>query len=369
MSSKGMESSESMDPAPRSAECAKCKSYVCRLGRADVCPDDCPMRGDFPDLRDLYRRESDRQVAYHSAVVEGLGYGRWTRLREIAEYARRMGYHRIGIACCPDMWREATLTAVYLKDQLLEPHLLSERPECDPVGQAQAFARSARQLNVVAGMCVGHEAIFVRASHAPVICLVARDEKLRHNPAAALYTADSYSHNALYDGIEKRERRAFEGWDPETLAAISEELSPEEHDHWCRVQEAMEFAHRLGATHLGISFCVGFRDEARILTRILEANGFQVSSVCCKTGSVPKEELGIESRYKVRPGQPEMICNPLAQAELLNRQGVQFALSLGQCVGHDSATLARLKCPAVCIVAKDRVLAHNTVAALYRLED
>jgi uncharacterized metal-binding protein len=130
----------------------------------------------------------------------------------------------------------------------------------------------------------------------------------------------------------------------------------------------MEFARRLGATLLGISFCVGFRNEARILTRVLEANGFRVRSVCCKSGAVPKERLGIADSQKVRPGQPEMICNPLAQAELLNREGVELALTLGQCVGHDSATIRRLDAPAVCLVVKDRVLAHNTVAALYRLE-
>jgi uncharacterized metal-binding protein len=37
-------------------------------------------------------------------------------------------------------------------------------------------------------------------------------------------------------------------------------------------------------------------------------------------------------------------------------------------VGHDSATMAHLRTPAVCLVAKDRVLAHNTVAALYELD-
>ena len=352
-----------------STECAKCKSYVCRLGRADVSPDDCPMRGDFPDHRELYSSDSDRLAAYHSAVVEGMGYCRWTRLREVAEYARRVGYRRIGIGCCPDMWREALLTAVYLKDHTLDARLPPERLECDPLGQAQLFARAETQLNVVAGMCVGHEALFIQAARAPVTCLVARDERFRHNPVAALYTSESYCHSVLYDRFENRERPPFKGWDQKILNRVSDEVLPDKHDKWCRVEEVMEIAHRLGAIHLGISFCVGFRDEARVLTRILEANGFRVSSVCCKTGAVPKEDLGIESRYKVRPGQPEMICNPLAQAELLSREGVQFALSLGQCVGHDSATLSRLKCPAVTVVAKDRVLAHNTVAALYQLED
>ena len=130
----------------------------------------------------------------------------------------------------------------------------------------------------------------------------------------------------------------------------------------------MDFARRAGARHLGIVYCVGFREEAPQLHAVLTANGFTVSSSCCKTGSVPKDKLGIRDAEQVRPGRPEMICNALAQAELLEREGVELGLLLGQCVGHDSATMARFRVPAVCVVAKDRVLAHNTVAALYELE-
>jgi uncharacterized metal-binding protein len=129
----------------------------------------------------------------------------------------------------------------------------------------------------------------------------------------------------------------------------------------------MELAHRLGASRLGLVFCHGLRWEAKVLDRVLEANGFQVLSIGCKAGAVPKEEFGIPDEKKVRPGQPEMICNPLAQAELLNREGVHLNILFGQCVGHDSATMASLEAPAICLVAKDRVLAHNSVAALYAL--
>jgi uncharacterized metal-binding protein len=128
----------------------------------------------------------------------------------------------------------------------------------------------------------------------------------------------------------------------------------------------MAFARCAGVTHVGVAFCVGFRREAEDLKAILGTNGFHVSSSCCKTGSVPKERLGILENEKVRPGQPEMTCNPAAQAELLDEAGVELVVLLGQCVGHDAATMARLRAPAVCLVAKDRVLAHNTVAALYR---
>jgi len=351
-----------------SLQCAKCKSFACRTGHSDAVPEDCPMNADFPQFDELYATDDRRDAAYQSALVEALGYCRWTRLREIAEFAERMGYARVGVAHCGDMAREAVLTALYLRDRALEARLPPEKYKCDPLGQAQRFASENTQLNVIAGMCVGHEAIFIRASQAPVTVLVARDERFCHNPAAALYTADSYSHSQLFGRRKRSERVPFRGWDQDTLSELADTLQPAQHDEWCRLEETMEFAHRLGVTHIGVSFCVGFRNEARLLTRVLEANAFRVSSTCCKTGSIPKEELGILDSQKVRPNQLEMICNPLAQAELLNRAEVQLVLVLGQCVGHDAATLANVQAPAVCVVAKDRVLAHNTVAALYELE-
>jgi uncharacterized metal-binding protein len=45
------------------------------------------------------------------------------------------------------------------------------------------------------------------------------------------------------------------------------------------------------------------------------------------------------------------------------------AFILGQCVGHDTATMAHVRAPAACLVVKDRVLAHNTAAALSFLDD
>jgi uncharacterized metal-binding protein len=152
------------------------------------------------------------------------------------------------------------------------------------------------------------------------------------------------------------------------IDAASRAVVSEGQGNWCRVEEVIELAYRLRVTKLGLVFCYGFRAEARILKRVLEANGFTICSTCCKTGSVPKERLGIEDSQKVHPGGVEMICNPIGQAELLNRESVHLALLLGQCVGHDSATMAHVNAPVLCVISKDRSLGHNTVAALYGLE-
>lgn len=346
-------------------ECAKCPSFVCRGGRRDAGPENCPMRGDFPEFQELYENGDGLRLAVRAALVEGEGYCRWSRLREIAEFARLMEITRLGIAHCPDMAREAALAASYLHGTGLEPVLPPCPPRSDPLGQARFFENQETELNVLAGMCVGHEAMFIRASAVPATVLVARDRRLRHNPAAALYTSRSYLKNDVFGHWTASERPEFQGWDLETLDRVAQETLTRGHGNRSRVGEAMDMAHRLGATHLGISFCVGFREEAKILTKLLETNGFQVSSACCKTGAVPKEDVGIRDSQKVRPGRREMICNPLAQAELLNREKVEFALVLGQCVGHDAATFQKLDAPAACLVAKDRLLAHNTVAAFY----
>ncbi len=344
--------------------CAECPSFVCRGGNREAGPEHCPMQGEFPAFRELYQDEATLRLAVGAALVEAEGYCRWTRLREVGEFSRSLGLVRLGIGHCPDMAPEAARVADYLAGFGLEPFLPASSADHAPLAQARELADLRTDLNLLAGMCVGHEAMFVKASQAPVISLVARDARLRHNPVAALYTSRSYLKDDVFGHWSTAERPAFKGWEMDTLEQATGQALLRGGDNRSRVAEAMEVAHALGASHVGITFCVGFREEASLLTGILETNGFRVSSVCCKTGAVPKEEAGIRDHQKVRPGRPEMICNPLAQAELLNREGVQFALSLGQCVGHEAATLGHLRAPAACLVAKDRVLAHNTVAGL-----
>jgi uncharacterized metal-binding protein len=134
---------------------------------------------------------------------------------------------------------------------------------------------------------------------------------------------------------------------------------------WPRVQEVMEFAHRLGVKHLGIATCIGLIREAGMLQEILEKNGFQVSSVCCKVGSIPKEEIGIKDEEKIHPGQFEALCNPIGQASLLNEAGTGLNVAVGLCVGHDSLFFRHSDAPVTVLVAKDRVTGHNPAAALY----
>ena len=74
-----------------------------------------------------------------------------------------------------------------------------------------------------------------------------------------------------------------------------------------------------------VDHCISFVDHAKGLSGILESHGFEVVSVACKNGNIPKEEIGLTDTQKIRPGTFEPLCNPVAQARVLNGRN-QFSL-------------------------------------------
>jgi uncharacterized metal-binding protein len=132
-----------------------------------------------------------------------------------------------------------------------------------------------------------------------------------------------------------------------------------------RIQEICEFAQKMQYTKLGIAFCAGLHHEAQILSTILQAQGFEIVSVVCKVGCTPKEAIGVEDDQKIRIGEFEAMCSPIIQAQLLNAAKTDFNILLGLCVGHDSLFFKYSSAYTTVLVAKDRVLAHNPIGALY----
>jgi uncharacterized metal-binding protein len=169
----------------------------------------------------------------------------------------------------------------------------------------------------------------------------------------------------MRDGDVTDTRRLLEDPTTRQMARESALVEAEGYMHWTRVEETMEFARRMGYRRLGIAFCVGLREEANVLSRVLTANGFEVASVACKNGSIPKEELDIADHQKVRPGSYEPLCNPIGQAKVLKLDNTDLNIVFGLCVGHDTLFIQHSEAPVTCLVAKDRVMAHNPIGALY----
>jgi len=132
-----------------------------------------------------------------------------------------------------------------------------------------------------------------------------------------------------------------------------------------RIQETIEFANKMGFKRLGIAFCSGLKNEAKILSEILKAQGFEIASVICKVGRTPKDEfLGLTEEQKVEPGSFEAMCSPITQAMVLNAAKTEFNILLGLCVGHDSLFMRYSDAFCTVLVVKDRVTGHNPLAAI-----
>ena len=130
-----------------------------------------------------------------------------------------------------------------------------------------------------------------------------------------------------------------------------------------RLEEAQELIRRAGYKTVGVAFCVGMAAEAAIVVEALSTEGVRVHSVCCKCCGIAKSEFGLPQIRKEAPH--ESMCNPLGQAEVLNREGCELNFAVGLCVGHDAAFCAASEAPVVTLIAKDRVTGHNPAAALY----
>jgi len=127
--------------------------------------------------------------------------------------------------------------------------------------------------------------------------------------------------------------------------------------NWTRLDEVIEYAKIREVQKIGIATCFALLHEAKLLTNLLEAHGFEPVSVSCLTGEVAPAEVEI-----VREG---LFCNPIMQAEVLNREGTELNIMLGLCVGHDILFLKHSKADVTPLVVKDRATGHNPAAALY----
>ena len=163
--------------------------------------------------------EENAAVTRASAEVETEYYCKATRIEEIVHFAGRMGYKKIGLATCIGLLNEARIAArVFRKagfevygaackvgSQMKTSVGLPETCEavgavmCNPILQAKLLNQAGTDLNVVIGLCVGHDSLFYKYSDALVTTLVTKDRVLGHNPAAALYQAHSYYSRLLED--------------------------------------------------------------------------------------------------------------------------------------------------------------------------
>lgn len=182
-------------------DCAFCPGTACTTEDIENTPELCPRRVTPDALEQAERiRGGDATVKRYAEAasdVEKTGYRKWPRIQELIEFCARLEIERIGVAFCVGL-REETQSLL----KILEGHGLSVEAVactvnggCNPVGQALVLNACNTQLNVIMGLCMGHDILFTQFSDAPVTTLVVKDRVTCHNTVGPL--VNRYWRNAL----------------------------------------------------------------------------------------------------------------------------------------------------------------------------
>jgi uncharacterized metal-binding protein len=207
------------EPESFTATCSECRLLNC-YRRDKKFPPFCLTEktepGQLAEVKRHYQgEEQDAEISRAAAEVEGTYYGKLTRVEEIIAFANRIRAKKIGIATCIGLIEESRIFVKVLKAKGLAsytvlckvgsidkcevgiPDALKVQPGCheslcNPVLQAELLNGQHTDLNVIVGLCVGHDSLFIKYSQAPVTTLITKDRVTGHNPAAALYASHFY---------------------------------------------------------------------------------------------------------------------------------------------------------------------------------
>jgi uncharacterized metal-binding protein len=220
--------------------CHKCNGIkYCAVGRASKILENCPMKI-YPkvekEARELY--DSDEFIKKSTAVasiVEARGYIHWSRLKDTVEYAKGMGYNRLGLAFCVGMLREVKRVAEIFENYgfevistccktggvkktevgIPEEYTMFSKTgytigwiTCNPAAQALLLNEAKTEMNVIVGLCVGHDITFTHLSEAPVTTLIAKDRSAPHDPTAVLFS--HYGNEFFSKEFKEMKKNKFE---------------------------------------------------------------------------------------------------------------------------------------------------------------
>lgn len=206
--------------------CMNCATRACEYPERDR-PRFCAQEEITEELhakaRELYAMPENHVVMAAAAKVSEEAVTS-TRVQDTIKFANLMGARRIGIASCTIMLQE-TRTLTRLLEQAgftvevvgckLESNRRSDLgidpPSaggeggvvCNPIMQALLLNQAGTDLNVMVGICVGHDALFCRYSDAPVTTFCTKDFLAGNNPCAVLYTAHSCYEGKLRKTVEE----------------------------------------------------------------------------------------------------------------------------------------------------------------------
>ncbi|WP_075857951.1 DUF1847 domain-containing protein [Carboxydothermus pertinax] len=190
--------------------CRYCKTTANFKGNFNAMPPNCPTKIYSEITKNKQPYLEDEITAKIMQVADQTPFDEKGKLRsrveELVFFAKEMGYKKIGIAFCVTLINEAQKLAAILEKEGLTPilaccrlgaidyseiRLPKKNPEkfvsiCNPIAQARLFNEVKTDLNVILGLCLGHDILFTRESQAPTTTLIVKDRVYGHNPIKTL---------------------------------------------------------------------------------------------------------------------------------------------------------------------------------------
>ncbi len=186
--------------------CAQCQVKGCSkplaLGDNVVLPAGCPtLKLRQEDIIGKYTSDPDEFNMARSSAICSPDHTEH-RLAKTMRFAKMCGFDHLGLAFCNTLSKEAEAVAAVLvkngfkldsanckvgrENREKLGAYTSKNPMCNPICQAELLNEAGTQLNIVLGLCVGHDSLFIKHSKAPVTVLACKDHVYDNAPLRAL---------------------------------------------------------------------------------------------------------------------------------------------------------------------------------------
>lgn len=169
-------------------QCTYCSQKSCRI------PESCGLEAFDRDavVEKYHTEENQKRIQAAARLVDGGRAGTLSRLEETVEFAKDLGYERIGLAYCYGKEAEAMDVQRYMKASglgvsavscttgAMSQESLNDRSalpgvSCNPLSQAAQLNAEGAQLAILYGLCMGHDILFTREFSGDVTTLWVKD--------------------------------------------------------------------------------------------------------------------------------------------------------------------------------------------------
>ncbi|MEM2780117.1 MAG: DUF1847 domain-containing protein [Candidatus Bathyarchaeia archaeon] len=183
----------------------------------------CPMKNNKEIINAaiaMYGKDDIKRIYVSATITEKEAYENVRgvvmavrpRIKELIEFAKLINAKKLGVAFYAGLQDEASRTVAFLENAGLKVASVRckcgaidktelgvaeeykiEGPSkfeaaCNPAVQAQILNEVGTDINIIVGLCVGHDILFTMYSKAPVTTLIVKDRLLGHNSVITLYS-------------------------------------------------------------------------------------------------------------------------------------------------------------------------------------